>query len=186
MLTHLSFYTKSILWKLNLTFLISPPFLLCFSTDALSLFTPTLISFIFSPSFVFRLSVYVCSFTSILLLFHVLAFSPPLPPPPVFIRSHCQEDALVPVTSDSQSLSVSVSSVGGAGSGSDEEGSGKAQPKRLHVSNIPFRFRDPDLRQMFGVWLITQYHNIFIWRSITTYLYDCCPYWKTKLNHLLS
>ncbi|XP_077980502.1 RNA binding protein fox-1 homolog 1-like isoform X3 [Glandiceps talaboti] len=24
------------------------------------------------------------------------------------------------------------------------------QPKRLHVSNIPFRFRDPDLRQMFG------------------------------------
>ncbi|XP_033945230.1 RNA binding protein fox-1 homolog 1 isoform X4 [Pseudochaenichthys georgianus] len=26
----------------------------------------------------------------------------------------------------------------------------KAQPKRLHVSNIPFRFRDPDLRQMFS------------------------------------
>uniref|UniRef100_A0A8D2MPK5 RRM domain-containing protein n=1 Tax=Zonotrichia albicollis TaxID=44394 RepID=A0A8D2MPK5_ZONAL len=26
----------------------------------------------------------------------------------------------------------------------------KQQPKRLHVSNIPFRFRDPDLRQMFG------------------------------------
>jgi len=57
---------------------------------------------------------------------------------------------LVPVTSDPQSLSVSVSSGGGAGSGSEEEGSGKAQPKRLHVSNIPFRFRDPDLRQMFG------------------------------------
>ncbi|KAK7791641.1 hypothetical protein R5R35_012805 [Gryllus longicercus] len=27
---------------------------------------------------------------------------------------------------------------------------GKNQPKRLHVSNIPFRFRDPDLRTMFG------------------------------------
>lgn len=27
----------------------------------------------------------------------------------------------------------------------------KDQPKRLHVSNIPFRFRDPDLRTMFGV-----------------------------------
>lgn len=27
----------------------------------------------------------------------------------------------------------------------------KQQPKRLHVSNIPFRFRDPDLQQMFGV-----------------------------------
>nr|XP_021155106.1 RNA binding protein fox-1 homolog 2 isoform X5 [Columba livia] len=26
----------------------------------------------------------------------------------------------------------------------------KSTPKRLHVSNIPFRFRDPDLRQMFG------------------------------------
>lgn len=26
----------------------------------------------------------------------------------------------------------------------------KSQPKRLHVSNIPFRFRDPDLRAMFG------------------------------------
>ncbi|XP_074827691.1 RNA binding protein fox-1 homolog 3 isoform X6 [Natator depressus] len=30
------------------------------------------------------------------------------------------------------------------------ENSDKQQPKRLHVSNIPFRFRDPDLRQMFG------------------------------------
>jgi len=27
----------------------------------------------------------------------------------------------------------------------------KGTPKRLHVSNIPFRFRDPDLRHMFGV-----------------------------------
>ncbi|XP_064180014.1 RNA binding protein fox-1 homolog 2-like isoform X5 [Anguilla rostrata] len=37
---------------------------------------------------------------------------------------------------------------GGAAGGdsSDDKGS----PKRLHVSNIPFRFRDPDLRQMFG------------------------------------
>ncbi|KAM8869830.1 RNA binding protein fox-1 homolog 1-like isoform 3-T3 [Spinachia spinachia] len=61
-----------------------------------------------------------------------------------------QEDALAPLTSDPQSLSVSVSSGGGAEGGSDDEGSSKAQPKRLHVSNIPFRFRDPDLRQMFG------------------------------------
>ncbi|XP_078519084.1 RNA binding protein fox-1 homolog 1 isoform X9 [Lissotriton helveticus] len=30
------------------------------------------------------------------------------------------------------------------------ENTDKTQPKRLHVSNIPFRFRDPDLRQMFG------------------------------------
>ncbi|CAG2173019.1 unnamed protein product, partial [Oppiella nova] len=25
-------------------------------------------------------------------------------------------------------------------------------PKRLHVSNIPFRFRDPDLRTLFGTY----------------------------------
>ncbi|XP_068616538.1 RNA binding protein fox-1 homolog 1-like [Brachionichthys hirsutus] len=66
------------------------------------------------------------------------------------LTSSNTEDALAPMTSESQSLSVSASSGGGAGSGSDEEGSSKAQPKRLHVSNIPFRFRDPDLRQMFG------------------------------------
>lgn len=36
----------------------------------------------------------------------------------------------------------------------------KQQPKRLHVSNIPFRFRDPDLRQMFGVSVRTPpYHR---------------------------
>ncbi|XP_059403381.1 RNA binding protein fox-1 homolog 2-like isoform X2 [Carassius carassius] len=34
-------------------------------------------------------------------------------------------------------------------SGSSES-EAKGTPKRLHVSNIPFRFRDPDLRQMFG------------------------------------
>ncbi|XP_076826689.1 RNA binding protein fox-1 homolog 1-like isoform X2 [Brachyhypopomus gauderio] len=60
------------------------------------------------------------------------------------------DDTLAPVTSDPQPLSASVTAGGGAGSGGEEEGSGKAQPKRLHVSNIPFRFRDPDLRQMFG------------------------------------
>jgi len=32
-------------------------------------------------------------------------------------------------------------------------------PKRLHVSNIPFRFRDPDLRAMFGV---SSYFLIFL------------------------
>nr|XP_033791041.1 RNA binding protein fox-1 homolog 2 isoform X7 [Geotrypetes seraphini] len=33
---------------------------------------------------------------------------------------------------------------------SNENSESKSTPKRLHVSNIPFRFRDPDLRQMFG------------------------------------
>uniref|UniRef100_A0A8B9J8E5 RNA binding fox-1 homolog 3b n=1 Tax=Astyanax mexicanus TaxID=7994 RepID=A0A8B9J8E5_ASTMX len=35
----------------------------------------------------------------------------------------------------------------------------KQQPKRLHVSNIPFRFRDPDLRQMFGVSVLYSFVN---------------------------
>ncbi|KAM4717789.1 RNA binding protein fox-1 homolog 2-like isoform 2-T2 [Anableps anableps] len=38
----------------------------------------------------------------------------------------------------------------GAGSSTGDSAEGKGTPKRLHVSNIPFRFRDPDLRQMFG------------------------------------
>ena len=29
--------------------------------------------------------------------------------------------------------------------------SSSGQPKRLHVSNVPFRFREPDLRQLFFV-----------------------------------
>ncbi|CAI5793700.1 binding fox-1 homolog 2 isoform X6 [Podarcis lilfordi] len=33
---------------------------------------------------------------------------------------------------------------------SNESTESKSTPKRLHVSNIPFHFRDPDLRQMFG------------------------------------
>ncbi|XP_056135510.1 RNA binding protein fox-1 homolog 2-like isoform X2 [Lampris incognitus] len=43
-----------------------------------------------------------------------------------------------------------VGSGGGGGGNTGEDSDGKGTPKRLHVSNIPFRFRDPDLRQMFG------------------------------------
>ncbi|XP_047213979.1 RNA binding protein fox-1 homolog 2-like isoform X4 [Girardinichthys multiradiatus] len=38
----------------------------------------------------------------------------------------------------------------GAGGSTGDSAEAKGTPKRLHVSNIPFRFRDPDLRQMFG------------------------------------
>lgn len=47
---------------------------------------------------------------------------------------------------EGQSVSASGSGVSGT-----EDSADKVTPKRLHVSNIPFRFRDPDLRQMFGV-----------------------------------
>ncbi|XP_068176954.1 RNA binding protein fox-1 homolog 2-like isoform X5 [Antennarius striatus] len=44
-----------------------------------------------------------------------------------------------------------VGSGGGGGGGTaGVDSEDKGTPKRLHVSNIPFRFRDPDLRQMFG------------------------------------
>uniref|UniRef100_A0A665VT79 RNA binding protein fox-1 homolog 1-like n=1 Tax=Echeneis naucrates TaxID=173247 RepID=A0A665VT79_ECHNA len=115
------------------------PFFPCFSTDVLSLFSSYLshpihnLPIFCSPSFC------CCLFFSVLFFLvsfsvHVLAFSPPPSLVSYFVTS----------------LSVSVPSGGGTGNGSEEEGSGKAQPKRLHVSNIPFRFRDPDLRQMFG------------------------------------
>lgn len=50
---------------------------------------------------------------------------------------------------DGQSGVGSGGGGGGGAAGLDPED--KGTPKRLHVSNIPFRFRDPDLRQMFGV-----------------------------------
>uniref|UniRef100_A0A9J8CS82 RNA binding protein fox-1 homolog 1 n=1 Tax=Cyprinus carpio carpio TaxID=630221 RepID=A0A9J8CS82_CYPCA len=42
---------------------------------------------------------------------------------------------------------------------SSENRENKSQPKRLHVSNIPFRFRDPDLRQMFGGFGFVTFEN---------------------------
>lgn len=57
--------------------------------------------------------------------------------------------------SDGSSQIDGQSGVGGGGGGgggtAGVESEDKGTPKRLHVSNIPFRFRDPDLRQMFGV-----------------------------------
>ncbi|XP_029292632.1 RNA binding protein fox-1 homolog 3-like isoform X2 [Cottoperca gobio] len=53
--------------------------------------------------------------------------------------TRCQQADDVTQTEGSQQLQLQHS-----------DSSEKQQPKRLHVSNIPFRFRDPDLRQMFG------------------------------------
>ncbi|KAM6956953.1 RNA binding protein fox-1 homolog 2-like isoform 2-T2 [Aplochiton taeniatus] len=48
-------------------------------------------------------------------------------------------------------VGVQCGSSGSGGGGSvGDPSEAKGTPKRLHVSNIPFRFRDPDLRQMFG------------------------------------
>uniref|UniRef100_A0A8C2I3F5 RNA binding protein fox-1 homolog n=1 Tax=Cyprinus carpio TaxID=7962 RepID=A0A8C2I3F5_CYPCA len=54
-------------------------------------------------------------------------------------------DSSTPSLTGTSSIPVSATS-----SMQPLDSSEKQQPKRLHVSNIPFRFRDPDLRQMFG------------------------------------
>uniref|UniRef100_T1JU45 RRM domain-containing protein n=1 Tax=Tetranychus urticae TaxID=32264 RepID=T1JU45_TETUR len=41
----------------------------------------------------------------------------------------------------------SCESIGGCSSSGDDR-----SPKRIHVSNIPFRFREPDLRKLFGAY----------------------------------
>ncbi|XP_044044779.1 RNA binding protein fox-1 homolog 2-like isoform X3 [Siniperca chuatsi] len=108
------------------------------------------------------------------------AFPPPPPPPPqnglaldyggsLYAAGAVQGPVEAGVAANSaanaaNSLSVQQSDVssqidGQSGVGSGGGGGGgtvgvdaddKGTPKRLHVSNIPFRFRDPDLRQMFG------------------------------------
>ena len=69
-------------------------------------------------------------------------------------------------------------------------------PKRLHVSNIPFRFRDPDLRNMFGVSI----HPILLYLFYMYYIRICCrethskesfcyvllPLFKDKISFLPS
>ncbi|CAB1420934.1 unnamed protein product [Pleuronectes platessa] len=54
----------------------------------------------------------------------------------------------------------------------------KQQPKRLHVSNIPFRFRDPDLRQMFGSAGTpdTSYYQVFA-SNLTVFEKQCHEPW---------
>lgn len=59
-----------------------------------------------------------------------------------------------------QSLAVPTSGVGTLQTPNSADLS-KNQPKRLHVSNIPFRFRDPDLRAMFGVSIFFSFYYIF-------------------------
>ncbi|CAD7083647.1 unnamed protein product [Hermetia illucens] len=51
------------------------------------------------------------------------------------------------VTTPAAAAATSLALVSAAALASADQ---KSQPKRLHVSNIPFRFRDPDLRAMFG------------------------------------
>lgn len=65
--------------------------------------------------------------------------------PTALMASSIVSSVIPPQTSSAQSAAAMAAITAAAGDPS------KSQPKRLHVSNIPFRFRDPDLRTMFGV-----------------------------------
>ncbi|XP_067013422.1 RNA binding protein fox-1 homolog 2 isoform X2 [Anabrus simplex] len=75
---------------------------------------------------------------------------PPFSPPTVTpngieqqtVSIQTEPEADPPATQGAPPVAVSTVAIPGE--------AGKNQPKRLHVSNIPFRFRDPDLRTMFG------------------------------------
>ena len=78
--------------------------------------------------------------------------------PPPLLQSSPQQDTLGGNSSGYPGAGVppQASYGNGTGSGTAEGASeftpaAQGQPKRLHVSNIPFRFREPDLRQLFMV-----------------------------------
>ncbi|XP_050672519.1 RNA binding protein fox-1 homolog 1-like isoform X4 [Leptidea sinapis] len=64
-----------------------------------------------------------------------------------------QQQAAAAVAQQAAAAHAAAAAVSAAVASSDKNlvpVSQGSQPKRLHVSNIPFRFRDPDLRNMFG------------------------------------
>ena len=71
----------------------------------------------------------------------------------VMVSQHQQQQQQLPSTTSTNSSSCSAEAIKSAmmANAGLMNAASNFQPKRLHVSNIPFRFRDPDLRQLFGV-----------------------------------
>lgn len=66
---------------------------------------------------------------------------------PLFVNgSSTDSSSYMATNSLHTSQSVSTQSMRATAAASQDGG-----PKRLHVSNIPFRFRDPDLKALFEV-----------------------------------
>ena len=88
---------------------------------------------------------------------------------------NCSQNSIQPIQSQtSTTTSVPASSASSSSPSSSSTPTITAtqttiQPKRLHVSNIPFRFRDPDLRQLFGVSFF--YFNIYLFISKRFYFH---------------
>lgn len=74
------------------------------------------------------------------------------------------------------STQAELQCVSAGGSSSSESSEPKGTPKRLHVSNIPFRFRDPDLRQMFGVLQASGFIPQMILETVTCLRADSAPW----------
>lgn len=85
-----------------------------------------------------------------------------------------QLNGTLEASTSGQSPSASTTTNGQTSpSATPSSSSSSMQPKRLHVSNIPFRFRDPDLRQLFGV----RHHHCLIHSiSLFTSLIQCVPW----------
>ena len=79
------------------------------------------------------------------------------------------------VVSPAQQVKSSTPPSGQAGNNTPSSAGqpGDNTPKRLHVSNIPFRFRDPDLRNLFGVsatnFCYQLQTNIYMFESATIF-----------------
>ena len=71
-----------------------------------------------------------------------------------------------------------LASTNGEASAASESSDAPAQgPKRLHVSNIPFRFREADLRNLLGVRGLQQMGVAFCGQTLT---HPLLSYWKKK------
>uniref|UniRef100_A0A1B6FEW6 RRM domain-containing protein n=1 Tax=Cuerna arida TaxID=1464854 RepID=A0A1B6FEW6_9HEMI len=68
-------------------------------------------------------------------------------PPRLFVETQTEPEAGEAATTNGSTNAVAPPNNLALAVMSDQA---KSQAKRLHVSNIPFRFRDPDLRAMFG------------------------------------
>lgn len=91
-----------------------------------------------------------------------------------------------PIAASSTTSSTTTCSNGNSKSNENTSGignNGAIQGKRLHVSNIPFRFRSSDLWSMFGVsFLCCEHHGSYLPFNYVQvngklWLSSCCSWW---------
>lgn len=78
-------------------------------------------------------------------------------PPPLLQSPPQQQQDLPPTGPDShqqQGVGGGYGNAPGTEGGGEFTSASQGQHKRLHISNIPFKFREPDLRQLFMVRMV--------------------------------